>query len=75
VIDNQSKKFFSDHFAKVFLAKKRRMDRKGILNVKKCNYRSKIKKRMFDGEVFYIGKIKAPVSIDCSQGVVFSCVY
>lgn len=24
-----------------------------------------------DGRVFYIGKIKAPVMIDCSQGVVF----
>lgn len=24
-----------------------------------------------DGETFYVGKIKAPVSIDCSKGVVF----
>ena len=24
-----------------------------------------------DKRVFYVGKIKAPVSIDCSQGVVF----
>jgi hypothetical protein len=24
-----------------------------------------------DGRTFYIGKLKCPVSIDCSQGVVF----
>jgi hypothetical protein len=24
-----------------------------------------------DGMVFYVGKVKAPVLIDCSQGVVF----
>jgi hypothetical protein len=24
-----------------------------------------------DGRVFYVGKIKAPVLIDCSQGAVF----
>lgn len=24
-----------------------------------------------DGEVFYVGKIKAPVLIDCSMGAVF----
>lgn len=24
-----------------------------------------------DGQVFYVGKIKAPVLIDCSQGAVF----
>lgn len=24
-----------------------------------------------DGQIFYVGKIKAPVLIDCSQGAVF----
>lgn len=24
-----------------------------------------------DGQPFYVGKLKAPVSIDCSEGVVF----
>lgn len=24
-----------------------------------------------DGEIFYVGKIKAPVLIDCSKGAVF----
>lgn len=24
-----------------------------------------------DGETFYVGKVKAPVLIDCSEGVVF----
>jgi hypothetical protein len=24
-----------------------------------------------DGQVFYVGKVKAPVLIDCSQGAVF----
>lgn len=24
-----------------------------------------------DGQIFYVGKVKAPVLIDCSQGAVF----
>jgi hypothetical protein len=24
-----------------------------------------------DGQIFYVGKVKAPVSIDCSHGAVF----
>jgi hypothetical protein len=24
-----------------------------------------------DGQIFYVGKLKCPISIDCSEGVVF----